>query len=190
MARLVIDLPENSPGCIYSTGQVRLPASVGLGTAAAGLRLIRPKRMRTRVGMLRRRAKNPGTAHGRRRDWSALFASTRIWRAFGSPRASAKPTKPVGSVAQPRIHCPPIRTAVPTPSWGSPECKAPTAMEAAIREAVTAEAAAVKAAAMKVAAMKAAAAVKTAAARAHRGGGTSRADDRDCQSRRGQHTEN
>jgi hypothetical protein len=43
MARLVIDLPENSPGCIYSTGQVRLPASVGLGTAAAGLRLIRPK---------------------------------------------------------------------------------------------------------------------------------------------------
>ena len=35
MARLVIDLPENSPGCIYSTGQVRLPASVGLGTAAA-----------------------------------------------------------------------------------------------------------------------------------------------------------
>ena len=48
-------------------------------------------------------------------------------------------------------------------------------MEAAIREAVTAEAAA----------MKAAAAVKTAAARAHRGGGTSRADDRDCQSRRG-----
>ena len=67
MARLVIDLPENSPGCIYSTGQVRLPASVGLGTAAAGLRLIRPKRMRTRVGMLRRRAKSPGTARGRRR---------------------------------------------------------------------------------------------------------------------------
>ena len=57
-------------------------------------------------------------------------------------------------------------------------------MEAAIREAVTAEAAAVKAAAMKAAAMKA------AAARAHRGGGTNRADDRDCQSRRGQHTEN
>jgi hypothetical protein len=56
--RLVIDLPENSPGCIYSTGQVRMPASVGLG-AAAGLRPIRPKRMRTRVGMLRRRAKNP-----------------------------------------------------------------------------------------------------------------------------------
>jgi hypothetical protein len=182
--RLVIDLPENSPGCIYSTGQVRLPASVGLG-AAAGLRPIRPKCIRTRVGMLRRRAKNPGTARGRRWDWSALFASTRIWRAFGSPRASAKPTKPVGSVAQPRIHCPPIRTAVPTPSWGSPECKAPAAMEAAIREAVTAEAAVVKAAAMK-----AAAAVKTAAARAHRGGGTSRADDRDCQSRRGQHTEN
>jgi hypothetical protein len=156
-----------------------------LPSGSAGLRLIRPKRMRTRVGMLRRRAKNPGTARGRRRDWSALFASTRIWRAFGSPRASTKPTKPVGSVAQPRIHCPPIRTAVPTPSWGSPECKAPTAMEAAIREAVTAEAAAVKAAAMK-----AAAAVKTAAARAHRGGGTSRADDRDCQSRRGQHTEN
>jgi hypothetical protein len=179
MARLVIDLPENSPGCIYSTGQVRLPASVGLG-AAAGLRPIRPKRMRTRVGMLRRRAKKPGTARGRRRDWSALFASTRIWRASGSPRASAKPTKPVGSVAQPRIHCPPIRTAVPTPSWGSPECKAPAAMEAAIREAVTVEAAAVKAAA----------AVKTAAARAHRGGGTSRAADRDCQSRRRQHTEN
>ena len=65
MARLVIDLPENSPGCIYSTGQVRLPASVGLGTAAAGLRLIRPKRMRTRVGMLRRRAKNPG----QRAEW-------------------------------------------------------------------------------------------------------------------------
>jgi hypothetical protein len=130
-------------------------------------------------------AKNPGTARGRRRDWSALFASTRIWRAFGSPRASAKPTKPVGSVAQPRIQCPPIRTAVPTPSWGSPECKARAAMESAIREAVTAEAAAVKAAGMK-----AAAAVKPAAARAHRGGGTSRADDRDCQSRRGQHTEN
>jgi hypothetical protein len=35
MARLVIDLPENSPGCIYSTGQVRLPASVGLGWSAA-----------------------------------------------------------------------------------------------------------------------------------------------------------
>jgi hypothetical protein len=52
-------------------------------------------------------------------------------------------------------------------------------MEAAIREAVTGEAAAMKAAAMKA-----------AAARAHRGGGISRADDRDCQSRRGQHTEN
>ena len=58
-------------------------------------------------------------------------------------------------------------------------------MEAAIREAVTAEAAAVKAAAMKAAA----AAVKAAAAPV-RGGGTGRADDRDCQSRRGQHTEN
>ena len=185
MARLVIDLPENSPGCILFSGPgVRLPASVGLG-AAAGLRLIRPKRMRTRVGMLRRRAKNPGTAHGRRRDWSALFASTRIWRAFGSPRASAKPTKRVALVAQPRIHCPPIRTAVPTPSRGSHECKAPAAkdksvVEAAIREAVTAKAAA---------AMKAGAAMKAAATRAHRGGRTSRANDRDCQSRRGQHTE-
>jgi hypothetical protein len=29
MARLVIDLPENSPGCIYSTGQVRLPLPSG-----------------------------------------------------------------------------------------------------------------------------------------------------------------
>ncbi len=57
-------------------------------------------------------------------------------------------------------------------------------MEAAIREAVTAEAAAVKAAAMK-----ATAAVKAATAPV-RGGGTGRADDRDCQSRRGQHTEN
>ena len=50
-------------------------------------------------------------------------------------------------------------------------------MEAAIREAVTAEAA------------KAAAAMKAAATGVHRGGGTSRAADRDCQSRRGQHTE-
>jgi hypothetical protein len=57
MARLVIDLPENSPGCILFSGPgVRLAASVGLG-AAAGLRPIRPKRMRTRVGMLRRPAK-------------------------------------------------------------------------------------------------------------------------------------
>ena len=49
MARLVIDLPENSPGCIVFSGPgVRLPASVGLG-AAAGLPPIRPKRMRTRT---------------------------------------------------------------------------------------------------------------------------------------------
>ena len=53
-------------------------------------------------------------------------------------------------------------------------------MEAAIREPVTAKAAA---------AMKAGAAMKAAATRAHRGGRTSRANDRDCQSRRGQHTE-
>jgi hypothetical protein len=57
MACLVIDLPENSPGCILFSGPgVRLAASVGLG-AVAGLRPIRPKRMRTRVGMLRRPAK-------------------------------------------------------------------------------------------------------------------------------------
>jgi hypothetical protein len=55
-------------------------------------------------------------------------------------------------------------------------------MEAAIREAVTAEAA-------KAAAVKAAAAMKAAATGVHRGGGTSRAADRDCQSRRGQPTE-
>jgi hypothetical protein len=37
MARLVIDLPENSPGCILFSGPgVRLAASVGLG-AVAGL---------------------------------------------------------------------------------------------------------------------------------------------------------
>jgi hypothetical protein len=67
MARLVIDLPENSPRCILFSGPgVRLPASVGLG-AAAGLRPIRPKRMRTRVGMLRRPAKTQGQRAERRR---------------------------------------------------------------------------------------------------------------------------
>jgi hypothetical protein len=59
MARLVIDLPENSPGCIlfslFSGPGARLPASVGLG-AAAGPRPIRPKRVRTRVGTPRKHA--------------------------------------------------------------------------------------------------------------------------------------
>jgi hypothetical protein len=166
---------------------VRLRASVWHG-GAAGLRPIRPERMRTRVGMLRRPAKNQGR---RAAAGTGPSSSPRPESGARSVRrlASAKPTKRGGSVARPRIHCPPIRTAVPTPSRGSPECKAPAArvksvMEAAIREAVTAEAAAVKAAAMKAtAAMKAAAAPV-------RGGGTSRAGDRDCQSRRGQHTEN
>jgi hypothetical protein len=62
---------------------VRLPASVWQG-GAAGLRQIRPERMRTRVGMLRRSAQKPGAARGGG-DWSVLFASTRFWRAFGSP---------------------------------------------------------------------------------------------------------
>jgi hypothetical protein len=64
MARLVVDLPENSPGCILFSGPgVRLPASVGRG-AAAGLRPIRSERMRTRVGTLRRPTKNRGAARG------------------------------------------------------------------------------------------------------------------------------
>jgi hypothetical protein len=43
MARLVIDLPEISPGWILFSGPgVRLPASVGLG-AAAGLRANSPQ---------------------------------------------------------------------------------------------------------------------------------------------------
>ena len=56
MARLVIDLPENSPGCtVFNGSGVRLPASVGRG-AAAGLRPIRPKRARTRIGTPRKHA--------------------------------------------------------------------------------------------------------------------------------------
>jgi hypothetical protein len=57
-------------------------------------------------------------------------------------------------------------------------------MEAAIGEALTAEAAAMKA----TAAVKAAATTVKAAAAPVRGGGTRRAGDRDCQSRRGQYT--
>src|SRR5271156_3803034 len=126
--------------------------------------------MRTRVGMRRRPAKNPGAAHRiDERDGPSSFP-IRIWRAFDSPCASAEPTKRVGSVvAQPRVHCPPIRTAVvaviPTPSRESHECKASAAKaksvrEAVIREAMTREAAAdaVTTEAAKAAAMKAAAA--------------------------------
>src|ERR1700722_831654 len=36
-------------------------------------------------------------------DWSVLFASTRIWRALGSQRPSAKPKKREDLVGQPRI---------------------------------------------------------------------------------------
>ena len=83
MARLVIDCRKTVRAAFYSACRVRLPASVWHG-GAAGLRQIRPERMRTRVRMLRRPAKKSGAARGGG-DWSVLFASTRIWRAFGSP---------------------------------------------------------------------------------------------------------
>jgi hypothetical protein len=83
-ARLVVDCRKTVRLHFIQRARVRLSVSVGLG-AAAGLWPIRPQRMRIRVGTLRRPAKNPRAARSGGGDWSVPFASTRIWRAFGSP---------------------------------------------------------------------------------------------------------
>ena len=84
MARLVIDLPENSPGCIlFSVPGCGCP--LPSGTAAPlvcgqfALSACEPE-----FECRGARLKNQGPARGGG-DWSVLFASTRIWRAFGSP---------------------------------------------------------------------------------------------------------